>query len=68
MAQGQYCIVDNTIDANLAMEAHKGLTLEEAQAWISANQVELETPLVVGEITYTTKFQAQPDSCPVVVE
>lgn len=64
MANGQYCIVDNTIDPNVALEGLVGFTQEEAEQWIEANQVELESPLVVDETTYTHKFSIQPDNWP----
>ena len=64
MAQGQYCIVDVTIDPNLAMEGHTGLTLEAATEWIEANQIALETECIVGEQSFYQKYLIQPDSWP----
>ena len=64
MAAGQYCIVDMTINSNLAMEGHTGLTLEQAQEWIDANQVTLDEPITIEEHTFTVKYSAQPDNWP----
>ena len=64
MANGQYCIVDNTINPNLAIEGLLGFTLEQAEEWIASNQVELDAPLTVDETTYTHKFSIQPDNWP----
>jgi hypothetical protein len=68
MAQGQYCIVDNTINPNLPVDGLLGLTLEAAEEWIAENQVALEEELVVEETTYTHKFSIQPDAWPEEVE
>jgi hypothetical protein len=68
MAEGQYCIVDNTINPNLSIEGLVGFTMEEALEWIEENQVALEEELVVDETTYTHKFSIQPDSWPVPTE
>jgi len=64
MAAGQYCIVDMTINSNLAMEGHTGLTLEQAQEWVDANQVTLDEPITIEEHTFTVKYSAQPDNWP----
>lgn len=64
MANGQYCIVDNTIDPNVSLEGLVGFTIEQADEWIIANQVELDEPLTIGETTYTHKFAIQPDNWP----
>jgi hypothetical protein len=61
MAQGQYCIVDLTIDGNVALEGLTGLTSEAAEAWLAENQVEVaEFDVEVGKSTL--KFAIQPDT------
>lgn len=64
MAAGQYCIVDMTIDSNLALDGHTGLTLEQAQEWLDANQVALDEPITIEEHTFTGKYSIQPDNWP----
>jgi hypothetical protein len=68
MAEGQYCIVDNTIDANVPVDGLVEFTLEQAEAWIAENQVALEEELVVDETTYTHKFSIQPHAWPIETE
>lgn len=65
MAEGQYCIVDVTIDASLPVEGLVGMTIEVANEWIIANQVELSEPTSDG---FTGKYSIQPDNWPEVVE
>jgi hypothetical protein len=61
MAQGQYCIVDLTIGGNVALEGLTGLTLEAAEAWLVANQVEVaEFDVEAGKST--SKFAMAPDN------
>jgi hypothetical protein len=62
MAINQYCIVDNTIDPTLALEGLTGFTEEAANEWLESNQVSLEEPIVVDEVTYTHKFSSQRDN------
>jgi hypothetical protein len=64
MAQNQYLIADNTINPDKALEGLLGLTIEAAQEWIDANQVELETPIHLDSMTFTTKYSIQPDNWP----
>jgi hypothetical protein len=64
MAAEQYCIVDMTIDSNLAMDGQTGLTLEQAQEWLVANQVTLDTPITIEEHEFTVKYSIQPDNWP----
>ena len=61
MAQGQYCIVDLTINGDLALEGLTGLTLEAAEAWLAENQVSVEE-FAVAEGVSTSKFSIQPDN------
>jgi hypothetical protein len=61
MAQGQYCIVDLTINGDLALEGLTGLTLEAAEAWLAENQVSVEE-FAVTEGVSTSKFAIQPDN------
>ena len=62
MAKDQYCIVDLTIDSNLAIDGLTGMTFEEAQAWLSENQVELSEPVEIEGCSFSHKFSAQPDN------
>lgn len=64
MAKNQYLIADNTIDPDKALEGLMGLTFEAAQEWIGLNQEELETPITLGEMVFTTKYSIQPDNHP----
>jgi hypothetical protein len=64
MAAEQYCIVDMTIDSNLAMDGQTGLTLEQAQEWLVANQVTLDTPITIEEHEFIVKYSIQPDNWP----
>lgn len=59
MAQGQYCIVDVTIDGNAPLDGLVGLSLEAAEEWIAINQVTLDTPTEDG---HSFKFLIQPDN------
>ena len=59
MAKGQYCIVDVTVDGSLALEGLVGLTLEDAQSWIDANQVDLAEVTAEG---HAVKYLIQPDN------
>ena len=59
MAKGQYCIVDVTVDGSLALDGLVGLTIEDAQSWIDANQVVLSEPSAEG---HTVKYLIQPDN------
>jgi len=59
MAQGQYCIVDVTIDGSAPLEGLVGLSLEDAQSWIDANQVELAEVTAEG---HSVKYLIQPDN------
>ncbi len=68
MAEGQYCIVDVTIDPNTPIEGLVGFTLEAASEWLNNNQVALETELVIDEQTFTNKYLIQPDNWPTPTE
>ena len=59
MVQGQYCIVDVTIDGSAPLEGLVGLSLEAAEEWIGANQVMLDN---VTEDGHAFKFLIQPDN------
>jgi hypothetical protein len=59
MAQGQYCIVDVTVDGSKPLDGLVGLTLEDAQSWIDANQVDLAE---VTEEGHAVKYLIQPDN------
>lgn len=45
MANGQYCIVDVTIDPHEPISGLSGLSLEQAESWLLENQIKLETPI-----------------------
>ena len=61
MAQGQYCIVDLTINGDLALEGLTGLTLEAAEAWLAENQVSVDEFEIHGGVS-TSKFAVLPDN------
>lgn len=61
MAQGQYCIVDLTINGDLALEGLTGLTLEAAEAWLAENQVSVDEFEVTGGVS-TSKYAVLPDN------
>lgn len=61
MAQGQYCIVDLTINGDLALEGLTGLTLEAAEAWLAENQVSVDEFEINGGVS-NVKFSIQPDN------
>jgi hypothetical protein len=59
MAEGQHCIVDNTIDPNQALEGLTNLTESEAIQWLRDNQVELEVPAEFNSQVYHFKYSYQ---------
>lgn len=61
MAQGQYCIVDFTIDGSLPIDGLVGMNLEAAQEWIAANQIILSEVHSQGHLE---KYGIQPDAWP----
>ncbi len=61
MAQGQYCIVDFTIDGSLPIDGLVGMTLEAAQEWIAGNQIILSEAHSQGHLE---KYGIQPDAWP----
>ena len=64
MAKDKYCIVDNTINSDISIEGLTAFTYEEASDWIYENQVVLDQPLVVGDITHIHKFGMARDNWP----
>ena len=51
----KYCIIDVTSDIN----NHIGvidLSLEDAGQWISDNQVQLDSPINIGETVFEAKY------------